>query len=256
VRIAFAALLLAASLARAASAAPDAGALAAIRLPTLAERVAKLHAQVGQGILAQRSRRALAETLRDFDAALRAAAAAAPNAEARDNYTLLGLLWQDYREFAQRPATRENARKLRERTEEVEWVAAKGARAFHEHSRAGANASAVRAEQAALLSQRIAKLYLWRQWDLRDERAARELRESEENLGRALDALRAATDNTPQIAAELESAQGQLRFMADAAAKVEARQDAGRQIEFIAKTGDHILESMQRAARLYAGGAP
>jgi len=32
---------------------------AAVRLATLAERIAKLHAQIGQGILVERSRRAL-----------------------------------------------------------------------------------------------------------------------------------------------------------------------------------------------------
>jgi hypothetical protein len=255
VRIAFAALLLAASLVRAAPAAPDAGAAAALRLPTLAERVAKLHAQVGQGILVQRSRRALAETLRDFDAALRAAAAGAPGAEARDHYTLLGLLWQDYREFAQRPATRENARKLRERNEEVAWIAAKGARMIQEHSRAATSASAVRAAGAAMLSQRIAKLYLWRRWEMRDEGLARELREAEENLRRTLDTLLAARDTTPEISAELHVAEDQMRFMADAARSFEGRSPAGRHIEHIAKTGDHMLEALERAAGLYEKGS-
>lgn len=245
-------LLLAAAAALGADAAPEARPDPALRLPTLAERIAKLHAQIGQGVLVQRSRRALGETLADFDAALRASSSAAPTAEARENYVLLGLLWREYREWAQRAPTRESARKMRERTEEVVWVAAKGARMLNERARGGPSAAVVRASQAALLSQRIPKLYLWRRWDIRDEPAARELREAEENLQRTLDALRAAPGNTPEIAAELQAAETQLRFMRDATAKVDARQDAARAIEFIVKTGDHILESMERAARLYA----
>jgi hypothetical protein len=229
---------------------------AAMRMPALAERIAKLHAQIGQGILAQRSRRALAETLRDFDVTLRSVAANAPTAEARENYLLLGLLWPEYRDWAQRPATRENARKLRERTEEVVWVASKGARMIHEHSRAGASGAAVRAAQGAMLSQRIPKLYLWRRWDIRDEALSRELREAEENLPRAVESLRNAPENTPEIDAELQVTENQLRFMADASRELQGAQAGPRHIEFIAKTGDHIHESMQRLVRLYEAAGP
>jgi hypothetical protein len=215
----------------------------ALRLPMLAERIAKLQAQSGQDILPQRSRRALDETLRDFDSELRAATASAPNPEVRDNYVLLGLLWSEYRDWAVRPATRENARKVRERSEEVVWVASKGARLLYEHSRAGLNGAAVRAAQGALLSQRIPKLYLWRRWEMRDESLARELREAEDNLARTLEDLRAAPANTPEVAAELDVAGTQLRFMSDAAAK--------GNLEFIVKAGDNILESMERIGKLY-----
>jgi hypothetical protein len=217
----------------------------------LAERIAKLHGQIGQGIFAERSKRSLAASIRDFDATLKAVASSAPPGEIRDNYVLLTLLWNDYREFALRTPTRENARKMRERNEEVAWIAAKGARMIQDHTRSATNASAVRAGGAAMLSQRIPKLYLWRRWEMRDEGLAGELREAEENLRRALDTLVAARDNTPEIAAELQVAENQLRFMADAARSFEGRQPAARDIEFIAKTGDHILEAMERAARLY-----
>jgi hypothetical protein len=234
----------------------DAAALesAAMRLPALAERIAKLHAQIGQGVLAQRSRRALSEALRDFDASLRSVVASAPAGEARENYVLLGLLWREFRDWAQRAPTRENARRLRERTEEVAWVAAKGARLIHEHSRAAASGAAVRAAQGAMLSQRIPKLYLWRRWDIRDEALASELREAEENLPRAVESLRAAPENTPEIDAELQVVENQLGFMADASRALASGQAGPRQIEFIAKTGDHILESMQRLTRLYELG--
>src|SRR5258706_6777811 len=141
---------------------PGPRATSALRVGMLAERIAKLQAQVGQGILPERSNRALVATIRDFDATLKAVAASAPPGEIRDNYALLSLLWNDYREFALRAPTRENARKLRERNEEVAWIAAKGARMIQEHARAATNGSAVRAAGAAMLSQRIPKLYLWR----------------------------------------------------------------------------------------------
>ena len=225
----------------------------ALRLATLAERIAKLHAQLGQGVLVERSRRSLPEAIRDFDASLKLATARAPTPEIRDNYVLLALLWREYREWALKTPTRENARKLRERTEEVVWIATKGAKMLQEHSRASQSAWALRAAGAALLSQRIPKLYLWRRWDMRDQALVRELRDAEENLRRSLDALHGAPDNTPEIEAELRGAQDQLSFMADAAKHFEGGAAAARSLEFIAKTGDHILDAMERMTRFYEG---
>ncbi len=226
-------------------------ATAAIRLATLAERIAKLHAQVGEGVLAYRSRRALAEALGDFDATLKAVAARAGTAELRDNYALLALLWQDYRDWAMRTPTRDNARKLRSRTEEVVWIAQKGAKLVQESARAATNASAVRAATAAMLAQRIAKAHLWMRWEIRDAALTRELREANENLRRTLQTLRAAADESGAIDAELRTAESQMRFMEDAARALDRGEDPARAIEFIAKTGDNIYESMERLARLY-----
>ena len=223
----------------------------AIRLATLAERIAKLHAQIGQGVLAERSRRALAESARDFDATLKEVAARAPTVELRDNYALLGLLWQDYRDWAMRAPTRDNARKLRSRTEEVTWIAAKGAKLVQEHARGATSSSAVRAANAATLAQRIAKLHLWMRWEIRDEALTQELREANENLRRTIEALRASVGDSSEIATELQSVESQVRFMDDAARALERREGSARAIEFIAKTGDHIYESMERLARLY-----
>ena len=110
-------------------------ATAALRLAPTIERIARLHAQVGEGVMADRSRRSFAEAMRDFNATLRAALANAQGPEVRDNYVLLSMLWPDYRDWAQRPPTRETARKLRDRTEEASWVAVKGVRLMSEASR-------------------------------------------------------------------------------------------------------------------------
>jgi hypothetical protein len=245
---AFAAGLLLAAAALPASAAGARAAEPFLRLPPAIERIARLHAQAGQGVMAQRSRRALAEALRDFDATLKAALAAAPGVEAKENYVLLAMLWHDYRDWARRPPSRESGRKLRERTEEVAWIAAKGVRLVAESARGPASATALRAAQAATASQRIAKAYLWRRWDIRDEGLDRELREARENLPRALDAVAATPALTAEQQAGVEAAQMQWRFLADAAAQLDApgaHADA-RALEFACKAADHILESLQK----------
>jgi len=145
----------------------------AMRLEALTERIAKLHAQVGQGVLAERSKRALPEAVREFDGALREVKARPAGPEVQDNYLLLGLLWTEYRAWALKPATRDNAKKLAERAEEVAWVAGKGARLVHGTGRKGTGLLALEAAHAATLSQRLARLYLMRRWEVKAESSER-----------------------------------------------------------------------------------
>lgn len=219
---------------------------ASLRLVPLVERIARLHAQAGQGVMAQRSRKALTEAIREFDGALRSSLAASPGPEARENYVLLAMLWQDYREWVQRAPTRETGRKLRERTEEVAHVAAKGVRLSGESTRGTTAATALRASQAVAASQRIAKVYLWRRWEIRDAGLDRELRESRENLPRALEAIAAAPGLSAEDLAQVQAAQTQWRFLADAATQLEKSHGDARALEFACKAGDHILEALQK----------
>jgi hypothetical protein len=225
-----------------------------IRLETLTERIAKLHAQVGQGVLVERSRRALPEAVRDFEGALREVRARPAGPEIRDNYVLLALLWTDYRAWALKPATRDNARKLAERAEEVAWIAAKGARLSHDVARKGTGVLALDAGHAATLSQRLARLYLLRRWDVKPESSERAAPAVEAELQRLLEKLRTAPANTPEIDTELQAAQGRLGFLLQAGRELDTRKAEMRTLEFAAKSADHLLESMQRVVRLYEGG--
>ena len=224
-----------------------------IRLETLTERIAKLHAQLGQGVLVERTRRALPEAVKEFDAALREVRARPAGPEIRDNYVLLALLWTEYRAWALKPATRDNARKLAERAEEVAWIAAKGARLSHDAARKGTGVLALDAGHAATLSQRLARLYLLRRWDVKPETSERAAPAVEAELQRLLDKLRTAPANTPAIETELQAAQGQLAFLLQAGRELETRKAEMRTLEFAAKSADHLLESMQRVVRLYEG---
>lgn len=227
-----------------------------MRLEGLAERIAKLQAQLGQGVLADRSRRAMPEAVRDFDTALRAVAARPSNAEIRDNYVLLRLLWQEYRAWALKPPSRDNAKRIAERAEEVAWIASKGARMVLEPGRSGTGRLALDAAHAATLSQRVARQHLLRHWGLRDEALATSLAASSADLRATIEKLRKAPVNTPEIDTEVQVAEGQMQFLLQAAQELEGGRGSARQMEFIAKAGDHIYESMERAARLYEGLSP
>ena len=219
-------------------------ALAALRVATLAERIAKLHVQSAQGILADRGRRALQETVRDLDAQVKRARARAAPPEAREQLLLVAILCDEQRPWALRAPSRENMRKVIERTEETVWAAQKAARL------AGPGEfPAIVAQRAALLSQRVSRLHLARR-GAGDEGAA-ELAKAEDELRAALAWLAAAPGNDAQADSELQLARNQLEFLSPAAG---SRDTPARRLEFAAKAGDHLLESMTRLVRLYEGG--
>lgn len=227
-----------------------------MRLEALAERMAKLQAQLGQGVLAERSRRALKESMREFETSLRAATASAPNLEAKENYALLALLWQDYRAWVVKPPSKDNARRLAERAEEITWIASKGARMILEPGRKGTGRLALDAAHAATLAQRVARLHLLRRWGLRDAGIEKQLMAATEDLGATMEKLRKSPSNTPEVETELRVAGDQLSFLAQAVQDLEGGRGTARQMEFIAKAGDNIMESMTRVARMYEGIAP
>jgi hypothetical protein len=229
----------------------------AARLESHVERIAKLHAQVGQKVLADRSKRALAETVREFEATLKAATSRATSPEARESFLLLALVARDYRAWALKPATRDTALKLEERREEAAWIAARAARLeLPPGSRTGSGRNALEALAAATAAQRLARLYLAQRWGIPGASYEAERSLAVAQLRGALERLRASAYNTPRIDTELGVAEGQLGFLLQAARELESGRGAMQQLEFIAKASDHILESLERAARLYEGFPP
>ena len=217
-----------------------------MRLAALAERTAKLHAQAAHGVMAERSRRGLAEAVRDFDALLRAGRRDA-TAETRESYLLLGLLWAEYRELALKPAVRDAVRRLADRTDEVAWVASKIAVA----AQPALGPIAAKAARACVLSQRVPRLLLMRRWDPRNDWLAREAGAAAAELSGTLEDLLGASQNIPDLAAEVQVARTQHGFLAAAAADSQRAAAGAKTLENIAKTGDNILEAMQRVTRQY-----
>ena len=242
----FLALAAAAAVPRAlAQAGAPRSAVQAMRLATLAERIAKLFFQVAQGVLADRSRRALAAAVREFDELLPAMARAAPREDARDSYLLLRLLWDEYRVWAARPPTRDNARRLADRGDEVAWVAAKSARLL-----GAARPLALEAMQAAVLAQRLPRLQLMRRWDARDAALEKRVTADARELQRAVARLATEAQSHAAAVAELQVAENQLAFLQQAAQDITQGGAQASAYEVIAKAGDHLLEALERAARL------
>jgi hypothetical protein len=163
-------------------------------------------------------------------------------------------LWGEYRSIITRPATQENLKELAEQNEELVWIATKGANLMEAYVKTPQGDLIAVAGTARILSQRIAKLYLFRSWGLRDNVVvAKDLKTAETEYRAAITRLLAATVNTPQIKSELALAETQWLFLKSSIEKLDANRISKIELEAVAKSCDNITESMERVTKLYEG---
>jgi hypothetical protein len=211
-------------------------------LATGAERLARLHAQVAQDVLPARSRRAMAECLRDLDSGARQALSRATEADTREALQLYLLVLGDTRAAALRSATREQSRKVLERAEELAWVAGRAARGLQSSSLTAALPAAGSLAQVALLSQRLARERLYERWEPRTGAQASATRSE---LDREMRELQASLASDPEASSELQLADNQLQFLSE----LPKGRLGTREAETTAKAADRVLESLVRLSR-------
>ena len=222
------------------------------RQPMLAERITKSFSLIGQKVLETRSKRQIDDAAADFQSALKELVATAPTPEIKTNYQLLDQLWGEYRTIITRPATQENLKELSEQNEELVWIATKGANLMEAYVKTPQGDLIAVAGTARILSQRIAKLYLFRSWGLRDNVVVtNDLKTAETEYRAAIARLTAATANTPQIKSELALAETQWQFLKAAIVKLDANRTSKIELEAVAKSCDNITELMERITKLY-----
>lgn len=217
---------------------PSTAGLAA-RAELLVERVGKLHVQGALGLVGARTARSLAAASQELESALRDLRGVTTG-EARDAWLLVGLVLEEARPLLARAPTRDGAKAFAERADEMAWVAAKGRRA------AGVlPGGAGRAAEAALLSQRLGRLYLLRVAAGGAAQGLATLR----TTGAALHAAVASLARDPGLAAEVELARNQEAFLGPAIERLAAGKAEAGDAEAVAKTCDNVMEAVGRAAR-------
>ena len=213
----------------------------AARIAYLVERVGNLEAQRIASVGGDRPRRALAKAIGDVDRTLAAAARDAP-ASMREHYALFELLWRQHRAWLQRAATREGLAALRERDDELAWLADRG------RTLAGVPPSTEdEAWQVARLAERVSRLAVLR----RSLPAAQQaLDPALQELRERIAALQARVAGREGLEGEVAVARGQLDFLVRAVA---TRPFGAREADVAARSADHAAESLERAlARLSA----
>lgn len=225
----------------------------AIRQPMLAERITKSFTLIGQNVLETRSRRQMEDSLREFDVALKDLRAASPTPEIKENYDLLAQLFDEYRSIKSKPVNLENAKELAEQNEELVWISQKGAMLIQAHTKSVRSDLITTAGDARTLTQRIAKLYLFRSWGVRDNVIVKDLKTALADYRTAVNKLLASPENSDAVKSELALAETQWSFLQQAMERLNANQTSKTELEFVSKSCDNILEVMERVTKLYEG---
>lgn len=223
----------------------------AIRQPMLAERITKSFALIGQNVLEIRSRRQMDDSLREFGVALKELRAGAPTPEIKDNYELLTQLFEEYQGIQTKPVNVANARELAEQNEELVWISQKGAMLIQAYTKSTRSDLISTAGDARTLTQRIAKLYLFRSWGVRGDVIAKDLKKALADYRTSINKLIASPENTDQIKSELALAETQWTFLQQAMERLNTNQTSKLELEFVSKSCDNILEVMERVTKLY-----
>lgn len=223
----------------------------AIRQPMLAERITKSFALVGQRVLQTRSKRQMEDAVGEFAAALKELQATAPTAEIKDNYQLLEQLFDEFKAITSKPVSQENAKQLAEQNEELVWIATKGAMLIAAHTKSARSDLIATAGDVRTLTQRIAKLYLFRSWGIRSDVIANDLAKADADYRADMARLLAAPQNSAQIKSELALAETQYLFLKQAIDRLNANKSSSVELEHVTKACDNILEVMERVTKLY-----
>lgn len=222
------------------------------RQPMLVERMTKSYTLIGQTVLVSRARRQMEESTKEFEVALRDLQQVAPTAEIKENYQLLEQLFSEYKEaVTTKPVTLENAKLLAEQNEELVWIATKGATLIQEYTKNTNGDLIVTVTDLGRLTQRIAKLYLFRSWGVRSDVIAKDLKEAETNYRNGIERLLRATQNSSAIKEELALAETQWIFLKQAIDRLNANQTSLTELENVTKSCDNILEVMERVTKYY-----
>lgn len=224
----------------------------ALKQPMLAERATKSFLLINLKVLEARSRRHLDESLNDFSSTLKSLQRAGTTSEIKDNYALLEQLFDEFREIKAKPVNLENAKKLAEQNEELVWISQKGADLVQARSKSKRSEFVATAGEARTLTQRIAKLYLFRATGIRSDVIADDLKKAESEFRQALDRLKQSKENTPRLQSELALAETQWFFLRQAVDKLNSKPNAVAELETLSKACDNMLEVMDRITTLYA----
>ena len=244
------ALGLAAQLAQAA-AADDAINLAG-QQRMLSQRIVKSWCQIGLNVQPALSKRQLDEAIRRFEDNLKALDPVAAGPQARTALAGLRAAWSPLRTTALGVIRQADAELIDARAEDVLMAAERLTRALQDQSSAPVSRWVNLAGRQRMLSQRLVKTYMLRQWGVDNARLRDEMESVQNEFSGALAAMQQRADNSAAARGEIENLALQWEWLRAALATEGA--ESFRLI--LAEGGDAVLELADQVTRLYQQSAP
>ena len=178
----------------------------------LSQRIAKTYLMIGADIRPDQAAQQLDQSIAKFESNYLALNEYAPTPQIENALHEVGKTWQQYRELALSHPDKQQAVSVLELSDRLLMQSESVVQLLEQHS-GGQSARLVnRSGRQRMLSQRIAKLYLAISWQLPVADLQQNFNQAVGEFEVALDELKQASQNTPDIAKGLRQAEAQWRF--------------------------------------------
>ena len=218
----------------------------------LSQRMAKAYCQIGLGVEVERSRKTLEQSVSLFERQLAELKGFAPTPEIKDTYVRLEQSWLAYKQLltGSEPNV-ENAKKIVQASDDVLKLAQQATVQLEKQSGTATGKLINVAGRQRMLSQRIAKLTMFRAWNIASAQMTQDLDASMKEFAAAQVLLTSAPQNTAAISSELQLANTQWLFFSEAIKQTDGSR--AEQLRNVATTSERILQVMDDVAGLYEG---
>ena len=213
----------------------------------LSQRIVLSYVEIGLGVFPERARGRLWSDIALFDAQLAELQAAAPTTDVVNALAGVKALWKPFQEAANAEVSRSGARRLLFWSDDLLFATNKVVQLLQDLSGQPYSRLVNVAGRQRMLSQRMAKFYMLREWGLDTITTRDEMERARNEFTGALAALQAAPENTDAIREELEAAAVQWAWFDNALSLTD---DATFRL-VVADSSAALLERMERVTGLY-----
>jgi len=217
----------------------------------LSQRMVKAYAQLGLGVLPERSMKIM-EASRDlFESQLAELLEYSPSPEIKSLYGEMGSAWLPYRENLLTAPSPELGPAIYKNSEDVLKIAHRATLELERMSATPAGRLVNIAGRQRMLSQRAAKLYMLREWKV-PQAIESDLKAVREEFRQALALLKAAPESTAEIKSQLSLAESQWLFFDRALdSKTVSSHDDEISRRNVATTSERLLEVFESVTAMF-----
>lgn len=213
----------------------------------LSQRIVKSWVQIGLNVQPALSKRQLDESIRRFEQNLRVLEPMANTPEARSALGGLHLAWSPLRPSVLGVIRQSDAALVDARAEDVLSAAERLTRTLQDQATTPASRWVNLAGRQRMLSQRLVKIYMLRQWGVDNARLRDDLESVQNEFSGALTGMQQRSGNSVELTEELDKLTLQWEWLRTALATEGA--ESFRLI--LAEGGDAVLELANEVTRLY-----
>ena len=218
----------------------------------LSQRIVKSWCQIGLKVEPALSKRQLDEAILRFEANLKALDGAALGPEARGALGGLRVAWAPLRKAAQGKVRQSDAALLDARAENVLMAAERLTRVLQDQTGAPVSRWVNLAGRQRMLSQRLVKSYMLRQWGVDNARLREDMESVQNEFSGALASMQQRAGNSAPLREAIEKLALQWEWLRTALATEGA--ESFRLI--LAEGGDTLLQLADQVTSMYQQSAP